>query len=96
MIRKLTYQEIRGVDQLICDVGVLDVNASKYLRKASGGIDFNTSKSNDNKVQWICLDDRAQCAQREFELPANFFFHVTLLNKIENFNLFWNGKMDLG
>ena len=45
MIRKLTYQEIRGVDQLIRDVGVLDVNASKYFRKTSGGIDFNTLKS---------------------------------------------------
>ena len=38
MIRKLTYQEIRGVNQLIRDVGVLDVNAPKYLRKTSGAL----------------------------------------------------------
>ena len=38
VIRKLTYQEIRGVNQLIRDVGVLDVNASKYLRKTSGAL----------------------------------------------------------
>ena len=96
MIRKLKYQEIRGVDQLICDVGVLDVIASKYLRKASGGIVSIPQSLMTTKCNGICLDDRAQCAQREFELPANFFFHVTLLNKIENFNLFWNGKMDKG
>ena len=40
VIRKLTYQEIRGVDQLRRDVGVLDVNASKYLRKTSGALIF--------------------------------------------------------
>ena len=38
VIRKLTYQEIRGVNQLIRDVGVLDVNAPKYLRKTSGAL----------------------------------------------------------
>ena len=38
VIRKLTCQDIRGVDQLIRDQGVLDVNASKYLRKTSGAL----------------------------------------------------------
>ena len=36
MIRKLTYQEIRGVVQLIREVGILDVNTAKYLRITSG------------------------------------------------------------